>query len=147
LAQISPSNALVGVTSNSIGDTLAKNLKFSHIYRKTSSEQVFELILKGKLDYTIFSESVANKHCSMKEKSKPSNDCLFPINPPIKTNAFHTIYSHTAKNQNIAKRIELATKKLIDEEKVKQIFLSSGYSEQEYKNWLKARKIWVDGLR
>ena len=146
LAQISSSNALVGVTTNSIGDSLAKRLKFSGIYRKSSSEQVFDLLDKGKLDYAIFSESVASTHCSIKEKSKLNNNCLFPITPPIKTNAFHTMYSNTAPNKQIAERIELAIKKLISEARIKPIFLSAGYTEQEYENWLKERKKWADGL-
>jgi ABC-type amino acid transport substrate-binding protein len=142
LNEIISSRALVGVTTSSIGDSLAKKLKFIDIYRKSSSEQVFELLIKGKLDYAIFSDSVARTHCEMKEKSKLNENCLFAITPLMTTNAFHTIYSNAAMKKNISKRLELATKRLITEGKIKPIFINSGYNEEEYKTWLKTRKNW-----
>ena len=144
LNEILSSRALVGVTTSSIGDSLAAKLKFTDVYRKPSSEQVFELLIKGKLDYAIFSNSVARTHCEMKGKSKLSENCLFAITPLMTTNAFHTIYSNTAEKKNISKRLELATKRLIKEEKVKPIFINSGYNEEEYQNWLETRKIWIN---
>jgi hypothetical protein len=144
LDQIKSKNSLVGVTTNSIGDSLAKDLNLTNVYRKSSSEQVFELLIKGKLDYAIFSESVAKTHCSIKEKRKLGENCLFSISPPIKTNGFHTLYSKTPKNLIIANRIELSTSKLIYEKKVKPIFLNAGYSEQEYQLWLEARQNWIN---
>lgn len=144
LVEIVSKNTLIGVTTNSIGDSLATSLKFPNIYRKSSSEQIFDLLVKGRLNYAIFSESVAKKHCSTTIKAILSENCLVPVMLPIKINAFHTIYSKTSRTKNIANRIEAAINKLISKKMIKSIFLKSGYSSEEYKDWLMARKNWTE---
>lgn len=140
LDEIKSQNLLIGVTTNSIGDSLASSLELPNIYRKSSSEQVFNLLNKGRLDYAIFSESVAKKHCASTVEYNLKKNCLVPMILPIKINTFHTIYSKTPRTKDIASRIDATINQLIAQEKIKPIFLNSGYSDQEYKLWLEARK-------
>lgn len=137
--EIKSQNPLIGVTTNSIGDSVATNLEFLNIYRKSSSEQVFDLLTKGRIDYAIFSESVAEKHCASAIEHNLKRNCLFPMALPIKINTFHTIYSKTPRTKDIASRIDASVNRLIYQEKIKPIFLNSGYSTEEYELWLEAR--------
>jgi ABC-type amino acid transport substrate-binding protein len=144
LEELIKQNVLVGVTSKSIGEELAYKVGFKEIYRKSSSNQVFDLLIKDKLQYAIFSESVANKHCMLLAKKGLNNDCITPMLPPLTTNAFHTLYSQTPRVKSLVKRIDSAIETFISNGKVKQLFLESNYSEQEYKNWIKVRNNWLN---
>lgn len=136
-------NALVGVTAGSIGEYLSEKQNNFLIYTKASSEEVFNLLQNGKLDYAIFASSVANKHCSLAVVKTVNRDCLVPVGSALDNNGFHTIYSKNAENKNIQERIDLAVEQLISQGKAKNIYMESGYSSQEYLDWLAQRRNWV----
>jgi hypothetical protein len=69
-------------------------------------------------------------------------DCLVPVGSAIKNNGFHIMFSKTSKNRAIQKRIDFAVDTLISDGKAKAIYLESGYSAQEYKDWLELRNKW-----
>ena len=117
LEELIRQNTLVGVTTKSIGEELAYKIGFKDVYSKSSSNQVFDLLIKDRLQYAIFSESVANKHCVL--KNEINNDCIKPMLPPLASNAFHTLYSKEPRVINIAKRIDSAVETLISNGKVK----------------------------
>jgi len=135
-------NALVGVTSNSIGESLVSNNKKFSVYKKSSSKEVFNLLQNGRLDYAVFSQSVAHKHCLTDANIKLKKDCLVPVGSAIKNNGFHIMFSKKPKNRAIQKRIDFAVDTLISDGKAKAIYLESGYSAQEYKDWLGLRNKW-----
>ncbi len=139
IAKLSKQSVLVGATTESIGESIAKEKGFTNIYVKTSSYQVFDLLMKNKLDYAIFAESVATKHC----QSKRRKSCITPIQPPLIISAFHTLYSKTPQLKRIAKKLDSAIEKLIDNGKAKQLFLELNYSEQEYQKWIEIRDNWI----
>ena len=135
-------NALVGVTSNSIGESLVSNNNEFSVYKKSSSKEVFNLLENGRLDYAVFSQSVAHKHCLTVANIELKKDCLVPVGSAIKNNGFHIMFSKTSKNRAIQKRIDFAVDTLISDGKAKAIYLESGYSAQEYKDWLELRNKW-----
>jgi hypothetical protein len=144
LEQLITKKVLVGVTTKSIGEELANKLGFMQVYRKSSSYKVFDLLIKDKIQYAIFSDSVANKHCMIMELKVFNENCITPIQPPLATTTMHALYNQTSRVKIMAKSIASAIDKLINSGKVKELFLESNYSEQEYKDWVKLRDDWVN---
>jgi ABC-type amino acid transport substrate-binding protein len=144
LKQLITKRVLVGVTTKSIGEEVANKLGFMDVYRKSSSYKVFDLLIKDKIQYAIFSGSVANKHCMMMEPKMFNEDCITPMQPPLATTTLHALYNQTSRVKGIAKSIASAIDKLITSGKVKKLFLASNYSEQEYKHWIKVRDDWFN---
>ncbi|WP_159821848.1 substrate-binding periplasmic protein [Colwellia sp. 20A7] len=144
LKDINKHQDIVGVTTKSFAEQIAQEIGFTNIYHKSSSEKVFDLLIKGRLQYAIFTESLANKHCNLPPPKKLKQNCIYPMKPPLMTKTIHTIYNKTPRVINIAKRLDSAIDKFIDEGKVKILFLSCGYSEKEYKSWLKVRGNWIN---
>lgn len=137
---------IIGVTKKSIGDDLANLLGFSHIYRKSASEQVFRLLRKDRLDYAIFSESVAEKHCQTMSKRNQHEHCVFAKKPALLTNSFHTIYSRTPTNISIAHQIDAIIEKMIKNNQLKALHLEAGYSKEDYEIWLRQKQQWLENL-
>lgn len=133
---------IIGVTKKSIGDDLANLLGFSHIYKKSSSEQVFRLLRKSRLEYAIFSESIAEKHCLSLPKHDQRQPCIFPKKPALLTNSFHTIYSRTPINISIAHQIDDIIEKMTKSNELRALHLEAGYSKENYEIWLRQRKNW-----
>lgn len=144
LKDINKHKGIVGVTTKSFAAQVAQEIGFTNIYNKSSSEKVFDLLIKGKLQYAIFTESLANKHCKLSPQKKLKSNCIYQMKPALVTKTIHTIYNKTPRVINIAKRLDSAIDKFVDEGKVKIIFLSSGYNEKEYESWLKIRGNWIN---
>jgi ABC-type amino acid transport substrate-binding protein len=143
LEQLITKRAIVGVTTKSIGEELANKLGFIDVYRKSSSYKVFDLLIKDKIKYAIFSESVANKHCILTQPEVFNKDCITPMQPPLATKTLHALYNQTPRVKGIAKRIDSAIDKLIISGKVRELFLASNYNEREYRHWIKVRDDWL----
>ncbi|MBU2972453.1 transporter substrate-binding domain-containing protein [Pseudoalteromonas sp. C2R02] len=144
LEQLITKKVLVGVTTKSIGEELANKLGFMQVYRKSSSFKVFDLLIKDKIQYAIFSGSVANKHCMIMELEVLNESCMTAMQPSLATTTMHALYNQTSRVKGIAKEIASAIDKLINSGKVKELFLESNYSEQEYKDWVKLRDDWLN---
>ncbi|GHE81894.1 transporter substrate-binding domain-containing protein [Thalassotalea profundi] len=144
LEEINKEHKIIGTTTKSVADGLAKSIGFNSIYQKSSSEELFDLLVKQKLDYAIFTESLANTYCTVRAKKILNKNCIFAVQPPLVTKTIHTIYNQTPRMISIAKRIDSAIEKLISTGKVKQLFLDVGYNEKEYINWLEERDKWIN---
>jgi len=144
LKDINKHKSIVGVTTKSFAAQVAQEIGFTNIYHKSSSEKVFDLLMKGKLQYAILTESLANKHCNLSPQKKFIKNCIYPMTPALVTKTIHTIFNKTPRVINIAKRLDSAIDKFVDEGKVKILFLSSGYTEKEYESWLKIRENWIN---
>jgi len=146
LEDINKQKVILGVTTKSFAEKIANQVGFRNIYLKSSSEEVFELLIKDRLDYAIFTESLANKHCELKRQKIPNQDCIYPVEPPLINKTVHTLYSKIPRVINLAKRIDLAVEKFIVSGEVKKLLLAANYSEQEYSTWLKIRHNWINNI-
>lgn len=141
-APIDYKNGIIGVTSKSIGDDLAKQLGFNNIYEKSASEQVFRLLRNNRFDYAIFSESVAAKHCHVNTSENQTSDCITPKKPALLTNSFHTIYSRTSRNINLAQQLDLIVEKMRISGRLRELHREAGYAEKDYQLLINQMRKW-----
>ena len=140
--EIDKASTIVGVTDKAIGDELAVELGYQQIYRKSSSEEVFDLVLKNKLNYAIFPESVANKHCYLHLKNTAQEQCIYALEPAVKADSLHAIYAKTPRLEIIAQRIDLAVDQLITRGEIETLFKAFNFTHEEYQEWLTKRNVW-----
>lgn len=141
LEQIKQQGLIVGVTTDSIGDSFAQQIGIKGIYRKGSSEKIFDLLMNDRIHFAIFSSSIAQKHCATWQPHQ-SESCMHPSPLPGTSRTFHTIYSQTQKNKRLAHRIDAAIESFINNEQAIAIFKKIGYDDTEYQEWIQTREKW-----
>ena len=127
-----------------INANIIKKILNSYSKNKIKIKKPNDLLIKDKIQYAIFSGSVANKHCMISLPKVFNENCITAMQPPLAITTTHALYSQTPRVKGIAKRIASEIDKLITSGKVKELFLASNYSEQEYKDWMKLTDDWLN---
>ena len=133
-----PSNfkeATVGVHKGSIHAELAKSMNFKATYESASRPELHRMLNVGRIDYILENESLINSVC-FNATGTTEKGCLSSVGTPIKHSSLHVIFNKNSKRVNDLMTTinrEIINNHLNDE--TKAVFISSGYSANEYLIW------------
>ena len=133
-----PSNfkeATVGVHKGSIHAELAKSMNFKATYESASRPELHRMLNVGRIDYILENESLINSVC-FNATGTTEKGCLSSVGTPIKHSSLHVIFNKNSKRVNDLMTTinrEIIKNHLNDE--TKAVFISSGYSANEYLIW------------
>ncbi len=133
-----PSNfkeATVGVHKGSIHAELAKSMNFKSTYESASRPELHRMLNVGRIDYILENESLINSVC-FNATGTTEKGCLSSVGTPIKHSSLHVIFNKNSKRVNDLMTTinrEIINNHLNDE--TKAVFISSGYSANEYLIW------------
>ncbi len=134
VSQIDKKSQTVGVTKDSIQHGMAKALNFSNIYPIVERDSLYKMLLAGRLDYIIFSNSLTNVYCY--KYTLKGVGCLKAIGEPLAENSMHIMYSQSnqsvyEKRTKIDKQIHL----MYQSGEIKNIFGQYRDGKSMYSTW------------
>lgn len=129
-------NSAIGVSANSLQETLAKELGFKNIYSTASRPQLYDMLKGKRLDYLFFGTSIINYYC-VNFATSATSKCMKQVSEEYYPNSVHAL---TLSNNSAAvkklNRINQALFSLRHSEKLKAVFEQYADSKKLYEGWL-----------
>ncbi len=133
--QINKSTDAVGVTKDSIQHDMARELDFSNIYAIVDRSSLYKMLLAGRLDYLIYSDTFINTYCFGYHKKKEEN-CLKSVGKPLSINSIHVLYKKgNLSAQPLADRIDQQIGQLYESKYVESLFKQYPLGDRLYNTW------------
>lgn len=124
----------IGVNENSIHTVLAKKLGFGFVYESTTRPELHRMLKAGRIDYILENESLVEYFCMTMSDDKY---CLTKVGASLQQEPLYIVYNN--RDPAVYDKFNKINKVIYDERestKTKELFLSSGYSLEQYKLWV-----------
>lgn len=129
-------SSVIGVSANSLQETLAKELGFKNIYSTGSRPQLYEMLKGNRLNYLFFGTSIINYYC-INFATSVNSKCMKQVSEEYYPSSVHalTLSNNSAAVKKLS-RINQALFSLRHSEKLKAIFKQYADSKKLYEGWL-----------
>lgn len=142
LEQIDRNLASVGVSKDSIQHQLAIEMGFKNIYAIIDRNVLYKMLLAGRIDYLIYSDSFVNVYC-YKYNKQQQQGCLQPVKPALASNTLHLMYLKNNSKQPLYDKLNKALIALESAGTIKSIFEKYHQSNEAYQAWFQQWQIMV----
>ena len=136
-------NSTIGVSANSLQETLAKELGFKNIYSTVHRPQLYDMLKGNRLDYLFFGTSIINYYCVNYNKAATPK-CMKQVSEDFHPSGVHTLaLSNNSAAVDKLNHINQALVALRHSKELKAVFEQYASSDSLYEVWLKSVDAWL----
>ena len=134
--QIDLKNSVIGVSLNSLQETIARDLGFENIYSTVQRPQLYDMLNRNRVDYLFFGKSIIRYYCVYFDESR-NPECMKQVGELYYPNNVHALVHK--ENEKANKVLAELNKNIIafsGSKETKKLFESYDFPHEIYDAWL-----------